>query len=231
MTADPSAKITVHHLNNSRSQRILWLLEELGVAYEVIRYERDPRTMLAPARLRKVHPLGKSPVITVDGETIAETGLIVEYLCDRFDDGRLSPPMNPGAMTKERQRWLYWLHYAEGSTMPMLLLKLVFNEMPTQAPWPLRFLVKLISKQGQDEFIDPQLALHLDYMEAALADTGWFGGPQFSAVDVMMSFPIEGASGFGLIGKRSRLADFVARIHSRPAYLRALDRGGSYSLA
>ena len=229
--ADLHPTISVHHLNNSRSQRVLWLLEELGVPYDIVRYERDPKTMLAPKSLRKVHPLGKSPVITVDGETIAETGVIVEYLCDRFDAGKLSPENDRRPMSSERRRWLYWLHYAEGSAMPLLLLKLVFSKMPTQVPWPMRFLTGLISKQGQSDFIDPQLRLHLDYWEAELGQTGWFAGPDFGAADVMMSFPVEGASkAFAFRNTWPNLQDFLSRIHSRAAYRRALEQGGPYAL-
>ena len=119
--------LIVHHLNNSRSQRVLWLLEELGVPYEVKRYERNTETMLAPPELKQVHPLGKSPVITDDGLTIAETGLICEYLCDRYGQGRLAPTKSIGVDSPERLRWLYWLHYAEGSAMPPLLLRLIFG--------------------------------------------------------------------------------------------------------
>jgi glutathione S-transferase len=222
--------ITVHHLENSRSQRILWLLEELGVPYRVKRYARDPETGLAPKALHKVHPLGKSPVVTDDGQVVAESGAIVEYLVDRYgaDSG-----LKPAAGTPERLRYSYWLHYAEGSAMPPLLLALVFRKMP-QAPMPffVRPVVKGIAAKVQSTFIRPQLDLHLDYMEGELAQHDWFAGDEFTAADIQISFPLEAAGAAGLLGsKRPRLADFIARISARPAYQRALKKGGPYTLA
>ncbi len=224
--------LVVHHLNNSRSQRVLWLLEELGVPYEVKRYERNKETMLAPPELKQVHPLGKSPVITDGGLTIAETGLICEYLCDRYGQGRLAPAKSTGVDSAERLRWLYWLHYAEGSAMPPLLLGLVFGAMPQRAPALMRPLVKAIAQRAQDGFVNPQIKLHLDYWEAELGGSGWFAGPEFSAADVMMSFPVEAAAarvGYG--ADRTNLKAFLERIHARPAYSRALERGGPYAYA
>ena len=220
--------ITVHHLNNSRSQRVLWLLEELGLPYELKRYQRDPRTMLAPPELKRVHPLGKSPVITEDERTVAESGAIVEYLIERHGRGRLVPA--PG--TDEKLRYTYWLHYAEGSAMPPLLLKLVFSRMET-APMPFfaRPIARKIARTGQKTFIDPQIRLHLDYLESQLSPQGWFAGDEFTAADIQMSFPLEAAAArSGLEGSHPRLAAFLQRIHARPAYQRALDRGGAYDL-
>lgn len=221
--------IVVHHLNNSRSQRVLWLLEELGVPCEVKCYQRDPNTLLAPAALRSVHPLGKSPVIT-DGEfTLAESGAILEYLADRYSAGKLIPDHN----TSERLRCNYWLHYAEGSAMPPLLLKLVFQRVES-APMPFfaRPIAHRIANKVQRQFVDPQLALHLDYMEAELHKSEWFGGDAFSVADVAMSFPLEAAAArAGLDAARPRLWSFLQRIHARPAYQRALERGGAYFLA
>jgi glutathione S-transferase len=219
--------ITVHHLNNSRSQRVLWLLEELGVAYEVKRYERDGKTMLAPAALLAVHPLGKSPVIVDGTVTVAESGAIVEYLIDRYGVGRLVPP--PG--TPERLRYTYWLHYAEGSAMPPLLLKLIFDRVANSgAPWPISAVARRISGTVQNGFIGPQLKRHLDYLEAELAAHSWFAGAEFTAADVQMSFPLEAAaSRAGLNASRPHLMGFLERIHARPAYKRALERGGPYS--
>ena len=222
--------ITVHHLNNSRSQRILWLLEELEIPYEIKRYERDPRTLLAPPELRRVHPLGKSPVIS-DGELVlAESGAIIEYLADRYGGGRLLPA--PG--TPERLRCTYWLHYAEGSAMPPLLLKLVFSRMQrSPAPFFIKPLLRGISAKVQRAFVDPQLKTHLDYLEGELGKSPWFGGEQFSAADIQMSFPLEAAtSRAGLSADtRPRLWDFLQRIHARPAYQRAIERGGAYAMA
>jgi glutathione S-transferase len=219
--------ITVHHLNNSRSQRVLWLLEELGVAYEVKRYERDAKTMLAPPELLAVHPLGKSPIIVDGGVTVAESGAIIEYLLDRYGGGRLIPP----AGTPERLRYTYWLHYAEGSAMPPLLLKLVFDRVANgPAPWPISAVARRIAATVQNSFIGPQLKRHLDYMESQLAAHTWFAGEEFTAADVQMSFPVEAAaSRAGLDAGRPRLMAFLERIHARPAYKRALERGGPYA--
>jgi glutathione S-transferase len=220
--------IVVHHLNNSRSQRILWLLEELGLEYEVKRYQRDPKTMLAPPELVAVHPLGKSPVITDGAQTLAESGAIIEYLVDRYGDGRLAPARdNP-----ERLRYTYWLHYAEGSAMPPLLLSLIFNRLD-QGPMPffVRPILSKVKQRALQSFIDPRIAQHLDFQEAELGKTRWFAGNEFSAADVQMSFPVEAAAArAGLGASRPKLMAFLERIHARPAYQRALQRGGEYSL-
>ncbi|MBH3341049.1 glutathione S-transferase [Pseudomonas mendocina] len=220
--------ITVHHLNNSRSQRILWLLEELGVDYQIKRYERDPKTMLAPPELRAVHPLGKSPVVT-DGElTMAESGAIIDYLANRY-----GPHLLPAADSPERLRCTYWLHYAEGSAMPPLLLKLVFDKMESS---PMPFFVKPIARgiarKVKSAFVAPQLKLHLDYLESELGKSTWFAGEQFSAADIQLSFPLEAAAArAGLDASRPRLMAFLERIHARPAYQRALEKGGEYTYA
>ena len=224
--------IVVHHLNNSRSQRVLWLLEELGVPYEVKRYERDAQTMLAPPELLAIHPLGKSPIITDDGitdgdKTIAETGAIVEYLVETYGQGRLVP----AAGTPERLRWTYWLHYAEGSAMTPLLLKLVFTALPARAPGLLKGLVKTIAAKAQSGFVDPQLKSHIDYWEAELAKAEWFAGPDFTAADIMMSFPLEAGAARAGSASRPHVKAFLDRIHARPAYRQALERGGPYDYA
>ena len=220
--------IIVHHLNNSRSQRILWLLEELDLTYEVKRYERDPNTMFAPPSLRAVHSLGKSPVITDGALTLAESGAIVEYLVDRYGAGRLAPPLG----TPERWRYLYWLHYAEGSVMPPLLLKLVFNRIETSPmPFFARLIAHRIVQRVKDTFIEPQLALHFDYLEAELEQNLWFVGNEFTTADIQMSFPLEAATvQAGLTANRPKLMNFLDRNHARPAYRRALERGGTYDL-
>jgi glutathione S-transferase len=224
--------IVVHHLNNSRSQRILWLLEELGVPYEVKRYERDRKTMLAPPELRAVHPLGKSPVVTDGERTLAESGAIVEYLVERYGqpgEGALVPP--PG--TPERLRYTYWMHYAEGSAMPPLLLKLIFDRIES-APMPffVRPIARGIARKVKGDFVQPQLDTHLGYMESELARNTWFVGGAFTAADIQMSFPVEGAaSRAGLTqATRPHLFDYLTRIHARPAYQRALERGGPYEI-
>lgn len=218
--------LIVHHLNNSRSQRILWLLEELGLDYEIRKYQRDPKTMLAPPELRAVHPLGKSPVIQ-DGDTIvAESGAIIEYLVGRYGDGRLAP----AAGTPERLRWTYFLHYAEGSTMPPLLLKLVFDRVENSpAPFFVRPIARAIANKVKDGFVLPQIRQHLAFLEGELAERDWFAGAAFSAADIQMSFPLEAAAARGgLDGKYPKLSAFLERIHARPAYRRALERGGKY---
>jgi len=220
--------IVVHHLNNSRSQRVLWLLEELGLPYEVKRYQRDAKTMLAPPELRAVHPLGKSPVIQDGGTSLAESGAIVEYLVARYGNGRLIP----AAGTPERLRYTYWMHFAEGSAMPPLLLKLVFDRIE-KGPMPffVRPVARAIAQRAKSSFIQPNIDRNLDFMEGELAGREWFAGAEFSAADIQMSFPLEAAQARGgLDAKRPRLAGFLERIHARPAYRRAIDKGGEYAL-
>jgi glutathione S-transferase len=222
--------ITVHHLNNSRSQRVLWLLEELEIPYELQKYQRDARTMLAPPELVRVHPLGKSPVLTDDGITVAESGAIVEYLLDTYGAGRLRPP----AGTDARRRFTYWLHFAEGSAMPPLLLKLIFDRIGSGQGMP--FFAKPIGKgiaaKAKALMVEPNLKRQLDFMEGELARSAWFAGDDFSAADIQMSFPVEAAAQrAGLDGSRPKLMAFLKKIHARPAYRRALERGGPYSFA
>jgi glutathione S-transferase len=206
--------IRVHHLNNSRSQRVLWLLEEIGGPYEIVHYQRNAKTMLAPKELRRVHPLGKSPVIEDDGKTFAETGLIVEYLVERYA-AELAPPRDADLYW----RYKYWLHYAEGSLMPPLLLKLIIDRLGILG-FPAR------------RFVNSQIKLHLNYLEAELGSAPWFLGDRFSAADIMLSFPLEVATARGGLDQtRPKLMDFLARIHARPAYRRALEKGGAYRYA
>jgi glutathione S-transferase len=219
--------LTVHHLNNSRSQRILWLLEEIGIDYEIIKYQRDSETMLAPRELRDIHPLGKSPVVTDDGRTIAESGAIIEYIVDTYDDGRLRPARD----TPEFDRYRYWMHYAEGSAMSPLLLKLIFNRLPGEVPWPLRPVLGLVSKGVKREFINPQIKLHMDYWEAELSERAFFVSDELTAADIQMSFPLEGALARGDKAEAyPKVNAFVQTFRARPAYKRALERGGDYSL-
>jgi glutathione S-transferase len=221
--------ITVHHLENSRSQRVLWLLEELGVAYDIRLYKRDPQTMLAPPELLKVHPLGKSPVITDGAVTVAESGAIIEYLVERHGGARLVPPIG----SDEHLRYRYWLHFAEGSAMPPLLLKLIFNRIAS-APMPffVRPIARAISGKVLALMVEPNLKRQLDFMESELGRSEWFAGAEFSAADIQMSFPLEAAAQrAGLDAGRPRLWAFLQRIHARPAYRRALERGGPYSFA
>jgi glutathione S-transferase len=221
--------ITVHHLEHSRSQRVLWLLEELELPYQIQQYQRDPKTSLAPPELKRVHPLGKSPVITDGDRAVAESGAIIEYLVGRHGNGRLVPP--PGS--DERLRYTYWLHFSEGSAMPPLLFKLVCDKVKS-APMP--FFIKPIARgiagKVMEAFVDPNLKNQLDFMEAELKMHKWFAGDEFSAADVQMSFPLEAAAQrAGLDDSRPKLMAFLKRIHARPAYKRALERGGPYSFA
>ncbi len=220
--------ITVHHLNNSRSQRVLWLLEELGLPYEIKHYQRDPKTMLAPPELRRVHPLGKSPVVTDGDLVIAESGATLEYLVDRYGDGRLKPA--PG--TPEALRYRYWMHYAEGSAMPPLLLKLVFDRIESgPMPFFIKPIAKAISGKAKSSFVMPQITNHMNYVEAELGKSDWFAGDSFTAADVQMSFPLEAAATRGgEVARQPRITAFLERIHARPAYQRALEKGGPYAL-
>jgi glutathione S-transferase len=206
--------IIVHHLENSRSQRILWMLDELGLPHEIVRYERNKKTMLAPPELRKVHPLGKSPVIQDEGTVVAETGAIVEYLVEKAG-GRLGAPGDrEGAL-----RYRFWLHYAEGSMMPPLLLKLVLSKIPIMG--------KIAIKR-----IQPMIDVHLDYIEAELGKRPWFAGDEMTAADIMMSFPLEAAHARGGLGaSRPKTIAWLAKVHALPAYQRALKEGGPYAYA
>ncbi len=220
--------ITVHHLNNSRSQRVLWLLEELGLAYRIQHYQRDPKTMLAPPELKAVHPLGKSPVITDGKLTIAESGAILQYLIDEYDDsGKLQPASN-----SDRRRMTYWMHYAEGSAMPPLLMKLVFDRIEsTPLPIGIKQVARGIAGKVKDSFVLPQIETHLDFMESELGRSTWFAGDKFTVADIQMSFPVEAAAArAGLDKTRPKLMAFLDRIRARPAYQRAVAQGGPFSL-
>lgn len=224
--------IKVHHLDHSRSQRVLWMLEELGLPYQLVNYQRDPSTWLAPPALREIHPLGKSPVLQDDTLVLAESGAILEYLADRYDSARqLSPELLPAQAT-ERVRYRYWMHYAEGSAMPPLLLSLVFARV-RKAPMP--FFAKPIARGIADKvmkgFVGPQLKLHLQWMERELGQSPWFAGERFTAADIQMSFPIQAAaSRAGSMDAYPKLQGFLQRIEQRPAYQRATERGGALDL-
>jgi glutathione S-transferase len=206
--------IVVHHLENSRSQRILWMLEELGLPYEIKRYERNKQTMLAPPELKKIHPLGKSPMIVDDGKVIVETGAIVEYLVEKAD-GKLGAPAHRESVLRYRQ----FMHYAEGSMMPPLLLLLVVGRIP------------LFGKRALKR-IQPMVNVHLDFVESELASRPWFAGDQMTAADIMMSFPLEAAiSRAGLDSSRPATTAWLDKIHARAAYQTALQKGGPYAYA
>lgn len=219
--------IVVHHLNNSRSQRILWMLEELGLDYEIKRYERE-RSMQAPASLRAVHPLGKSPVITDGDKTIAESGAILEYLNETYGGGKFSPP--PG--TTERLHYTYFMHYAEGSLMPLLVMKLIFSRTTVApTPWLIRPIAKAIAHGVGQGYLDPSLKLHLSSIETALGDSGWFAGSELTAADIIMSFPLEAAAARGGASQGyPNILSFLARIKARPGWQAALGKGGPYQL-
>jgi glutathione S-transferase len=217
--------ITVHHLNNSRSQRILWLLEELGLPYEIRKYQRDARTSLAPPELLAIHPLGKSPVITEGDLTLAESGAIIEYLVER--SGKLAPRVG----SPDRIRYSYWMHFAEGTAMPPLVMKLVFNRIES-APMPFfaKPIARAIAKKTKGGFIDPNIERTTAYVESELGRNEWFAGGEFTAADVQMSFPVEALVARGRDANRPHMKRFLERIHARPAYKRALERGGEFSL-
>jgi glutathione S-transferase len=219
--------ITVHHLNNSRSQRVLWLLEELGLEYEIKPYQRDPQTMLAPPELRAVHPLGKSPVVSDGDLTLAESGAIIEYLSDRYGAGRLAPAFG----APERVRYLYWLHFAEGSAQPPLLLKLLFDRIKHKSPLLVRPIARAIADKALDTFVLPNIERTLSFMEASLGTDDWFAGDAFTSADIQMSFPLEAAAARApIVRQMPKLSAFLQRIQARPAYKRALERGGPYEL-
>ena len=219
--------ITVHHLNNSRSQRVLWLLEELELPYEIVKYERDPRTMLAPASLRAIHPLGKSPVITDGGATLAESGAILEYLVETYGKGALVPPRDSPGYRDYR----YFMHYAEGSLMPFLVMKLVCNKVQTDAPFLVRPIARTIAGTVSSRFLDPNIKSHLAFLGDHLAKHAWFAGDAFTAADVQMSFPVEGAVARTGGGIPPKLTEWLAKIQARPAYRRAIQKGGEYQIA
>ncbi|WP_020406129.1 glutathione S-transferase family protein [Hahella ganghwensis] len=220
--------IVLHHLNNSRSQRILWMLEELEIPYDLKRYERDPKTILAPPSLRKVHPLGKSPVITDGDATLAESGAIIEYLGQTYGDGRMIPAVG----SADYRQYVYWMHYAEGSLMPPLLLRLVFEKIKTN---PVPFFVKPIVRKIADEttrqFIGPQIKIHFDYVEAYLEQHEWMAGATITGADIQMSFPLEASVARGVAAGYPNIRQYVERFQARPAYQRALAAGGDYDYA
>jgi glutathione S-transferase len=206
--------LTVHHLENSRSQRILWLLEEMELPYRIKRYERDPRTMLGPPELRRIHPLGKSPLLDDGGLIVSESGAIVEYLVDK-SGGKFGAP----ADRCNALRYRHYLHYAEGSLMPPLLALLIIKRLG------------LLGRPARKPVLG-MFARHLDFLDAELSGRPWFAGEDFTAADVMMSFPLEAARArAGLDSSRRNLTGWLDRIHARPAYQRALATGGVYAFA
>jgi len=218
--------ITVHHLDNSRSQRILWLLEELEMPYEVRAYKRG-KDMLAPPELKTVHPLGKAPVISDGPRVAAETGAIIDYLLTAYGNGRLVP----SAGSEERLSYTYWMYYAEGSAMTPLLLKLVTNSIRTRVPWLIKPIAAGIANSIDEKLVTPNLTVNIDFWEGALAKTPWFSGGEFTAADIMMSFPLEAAASRAGANTKPHIRAWLDAIHARPAYQRALERGGPYAYA
>lgn len=224
--------IKVHHLDQSRSQRVLWMLEELGLPYQLVRYARDPKTWLAPAELRAVHPLGKSPVLQDDALVLAESGAILEYLADRYDSARQLSPEPLPAQASERLRYRYWMHYAEGSAMPPVVMSLVFARL-RKAPMPFfaRPIARSIVDKVMKAYVGPQIALQLGWMERELGTSPWFAGERFTAADIQLSFPIQAAAArVGGMEAYPKLQGFLQRIEQRPAYQRAIERGGALNL-
>jgi glutathione S-transferase len=216
--------ITLHHLETSRSHRVLWMLEELGLPYEIVRYARDPKTLLAPAKLREIHPLGKSPTITDDGRAYAESAAILEYLVDRYGDGRFVPAKG----SEDYARHRYFMHYAEGSLMPFLLIELVCARVRSA---PLPFFAKPIARRIADgvgqTFTHPNLARHTEFIDAELARAPWFGGVELTCADVQMSYPVAAlVERAGKHGPTDRAREYLSRLRARPAFQRALERGG-----
>lgn len=221
--------ITVHHLEDSRSQRILWLLEELGLEYQIKHYARDKKTQLAPPELKQVHPLGKSPVLEDSGEIVAESGAIIEYLIDRYDsEGRLRPSREQAS---EWRDYTYWLHFAEGSLMPFMVMMKVFMTVKT-APMPffVRPIAKRIAGEVEKSFIMPTLVSEFDYIETWLGEHEWFAGEQLSGADFQMSFPLEAAKS-RMPGDYPNIRAWVDKVHARSAYQAGLEKGGEYSYA
>lgn len=220
--------ITLHHLENSRSQRILWLLEELGVECEIKHYKRDKKTSLAPPELLKVHPLGKSPVITDGDVTVAESGAIIEYLVGKYDNGRLLPAEG----TPERLAYTYWLHYAEGTFMPLMIISLILSRIENApVPFFLKPVTKGIAGKVRDSYLDANIKRNLDFMEATLKKSKWFCGDAMTAADIQMSFPLEAASvRTDLTANYPKLAACLKRMHATSTYKAALEKGGPYAL-
>ncbi|MBP2169368.1 glutathione S-transferase [Erwinia toletana] len=219
--------ITVHHLNNSRSQRVLWLLEELEVPYQIKRYQRE-ESMLAPEALKKVHPLGKSPVITDENRVIAESGAIIEYLAGKYDkEYRLKL-----SDVDEELQSRYWLHYAEGSLMPLLVMKLIFSRMgKPPVPWLLRPVGAAFGKGVQKGYLDKQIATHQQFIEQHLATHPWFAGQHFSIADIQMSFPVQALATRGATELQPHTRGWLEKIQARAAWHRAIAQGGELTLS
>ncbi|WET40365.1 glutathione S-transferase family protein [Citrobacter enshiensis] len=218
--------LTVHHLNQSRSQRVLWALEELSLPYQIIRYQRE-KTMLAPPALKKIHPLGKSPVIEDNGAILAESGAILEYLQETYDSAGHFKPVD----SEQKRQYRFWLHYAEGSLMPLLLLKLVFVSLGKHpVPFGLRTLGGVLGQGVQKAWLNPQLETHARYIDAHLARRPWFAGDHISMADIQMSFPLFALLARSGIDDLTHISAWKKRVETRPAWQRAIHQGGSFEI-
>jgi len=224
MSSSSSKKITVHHLEQSRSQRILWLLEELKLEYDVVFYKRDPVSRQAPKELKQIHPLGKSPVITDGDLTIAETGAIIEYLIENYADGKFIPPPK----TPEKLRYTYWMHYCEGSAMPPIVMKVVFKVMPEKVGFLIKPLVGIVASKAQDEYVDIEIMKQINFWESELQKTEYFAGSEFTACDIMMGFPLEVVFRYFAMDKFPKIKEFLDKVHARPAYIAANEKSAAF---
>ncbi len=221
--------ITLHHLNNSRSQRILWLLEEIEANYQVKHYQRDSQSQLAPAELKQIHPLGKSPLISDDGKVIAESAVIIDYLINKY-----APDWKQmDSTTEDAIQYNYWMHFAEGSLMPPLLLRLVFEKIKnSKMPFFIKPIANGISEKVLSSFVTPNITANLSFIENYLEDKQWFVGDQLSGADIQMSFPLEACVSRGIATeKQPNIIAFVKNLQQRPAYQRALQQAGDYAYA
>lgn len=219
--------LVVHHLNNSRSQRILWLLEELHLEYEIKHYQRDSDTNLAPPALMQIHPLGKSPIVTDEDITVAESGAIIEYLINTYGQ-----QMTTLQGSEAHRMSTYWLHFAEGTLMPAMVAKLVFDKVRANArPFFVKFIANKIADKVMDGYYAPIIKNNLDFIEQHLSQHTWFAGEHISAADFQMSFPLEASVARGTANHYPAITAYVERIHKRAAYKRALEKGGEYAYA
>ncbi len=219
--------LTLHHLQNSRSQRILWLLEELGVTYQVIEYKRNPITQLAPDDLKAVHPLGKAPILTDGPLSIAESGAIVDYLIDTYAQGKWQPVRH----TQDWLRYRFAMHFAEGSLMPQLVITLLLTTAKQKTPFLVRPVIKAVESGILKQYVKPTLNAQLAYLEQELEQAAWFAGSEPTGADVMLSFPLEAARARGLLKRYPNLRAWVNQVHARPAYKRALAKTSTYDYA
>jgi len=219
--------ITLHHLNNSRSQRILWLLEELKTPYEIKFYERDKITILAPKELKKIHALGKSPVITDGDVTVAESGAIIEYLVQTYGND-----LYPQHGSAQHRDYTYWMHYAEGSLMPQMLIKLIFDKVKNSPmPFFVKPIARMIANKVLDSYAGPNIKTNLTFIENHLSLQEWFCGDKLTGADIQMSFPLEAMIAREGGDQYPNIAAFVRKFQARPAYQRALEAGGEYDYA